>query len=112
MPRRQATTVANRRLRLHQDILLTVSAARRGGNASASPGHRRPLRKALRNPIVGLPHQQQPWTKEMEQNWLDSLETRFSGDDIAAFVEGNDWQDWAGMAANQPNPGWLSAVWG
>lgn len=56
--------------------------------------------------------QQQPWTKEMEQEWLDSLDTTFSGEDIAAFVEGGDWQDWAGIAATQQNPGWLSTVWG
>lgn len=51
------------------------------------------------------------WTPEMELQWLDSLETRFSGDDIAAFVEGNEWQDWAGVAAAQQQPGWLSTVW-
>ena len=51
------------------------------------------------------------WTPEMEQQWLDSLETRFSGDDIAAFVEGNEWQDWAGVAAATQQPGWLSTVW-
>ena len=46
-----------------------------------------------------------PATKEM---WLNSLETRFGGDDVAAFVAG---EDWAGMAAREQG-GWLSAVWG
>lgn len=51
------------------------------------------------------------WTKEMEQEWLNSLETRFSADDIVAFVDGYDWQDWAGTASNNPNGGWLSTIW-
>lgn len=58
-----------------------------------------------------LPPIQQPWTKEMEKDWLDSLETRFGGDDLAAFVEGFEWSDWPDLAANQQNGTWLSTVW-
>lgn len=60
------------------------------------------------DPMTGV---QQPWTREMEHSWLESINTRFSGDDVAAFVEGGDWQEWAAMAARQSNPGWLSALW-
>lgn len=48
-----------------------------------------------------------------QEAWLDSLDTRFGGDDIAAFVAGTNWEDWAAMAqpGEQAVSGWLSAVW-
>ncbi|KAB2574991.1 hypothetical protein BFW01_g12016 [Lasiodiplodia theobromae] len=48
-----------------------------------------------------------------QEAWLDSLDTRFGGDDIAAFVAGTNWEDWAAMAqpGEQGVSGWLSAVW-
>jgi hypothetical protein len=57
-----------------------------------------------------------PMTAEQTEAWLQSLETRFGGDDVTAFVEGIDWQDWAIGAAGLPGGppgigGWLSTVW-
>lgn len=49
-----------------------------------------------------------------QEAWLDNLDTRFGGDDIAAFVAGTNWEDWAAMAqpsGEQGVSGWLSAVW-
>ncbi|KAF2496140.1 hypothetical protein BU16DRAFT_560977 [Lophium mytilinum] len=59
------------------------------------------------------PQQQQPalWSPATKELWLNNLETRFGGDDVAAFVAGNNWEDWAGMAAKEQG-GWLSTVWG
>ncbi|KAJ9667435.1 hypothetical protein H2201_002303 [Coniosporium apollinis] len=51
------------------------------------------------------------WSEK--ENWLNNLDTRFGGDDIAAFVAGNNWEDWASSATNARGAsGWLSAVWG
>ncbi|KAJ9648157.1 hypothetical protein H2199_001935 [Coniosporium tulheliwenetii] len=38
------------------------------------------------------------WSEK--ENWLNNLDTRFGGDDIAAFVAGNNWEDWASSATN------------
>ncbi|KAK4937798.1 hypothetical protein LTR28_009749 [Elasticomyces elasticus] len=59
------------------------------------------------------PQPQAPvWDLAAKENWLNSLDTRLGGDDIAAFVDGGEWQDWAGLAASQGfGGGWLSAVW-
>ncbi|KKY16278.1 putative c6 transcription factor [Diplodia seriata] len=48
-----------------------------------------------------------------QEAWLDNLDTRFGGDDIAAFIAGTNWEDWAAMAqpGEQGVSGWLSAVW-
>jgi hypothetical protein len=58
-----------------------------------------------------IQHQPQPappslpkWSPEMRDAWLNSLDTTFSGDDVAAFVEGR--------AASTPGrPGWLTTIW-
>jgi hypothetical protein len=51
-------------------------------------------------------HQPQPaaWTPEQRDSWLKNLDTAFSGDDVAAFVEGR-------APGAQGFDGWLSAVW-
>ncbi|KAK4982734.1 hypothetical protein LTR50_007602 [Elasticomyces elasticus] len=66
------------------------------------------------NPSMQPPPQPQPpvWDLAAKENWLNSLDTRLGGDDIAAFVDGGEWQDWVGLAASQGfGGGWLSAVW-
>jgi len=51
-------------------------------------------------------------TAEQTESWLNSIDTRFSADDVTAFVEGKDWQDWAAGATGSPgNGGWLSTIW-
>ena len=54
------------------------------------------------------------WNVEAKETWLNSLHTRFGGDDVAAFVDGSSWEDWAAMAGNSTGGvgGWLSTVWG
>ncbi|EKG19574.1 hypothetical protein MPH_03438 [Macrophomina phaseolina MS6] len=55
-----------------------------------------------------------PFAPASQEAWLDNLDTRFGGDDIAAFVAGTNWEDWAAMAqpsGEQGVSGWLSAVW-
>jgi len=58
---------------------------------------------------------QQPsalWSPATKETWLNNLETRFGGDDVAAFVAGNNWEDWASITGNKEQGGWLSTVWG
>lgn len=54
------------------------------------------------------------WNVEAKETWLNSLHTRFGGDDVAAFVDGSSWEDWAAMAGNSTGGvgSWLSTVWG
>lgn len=44
------------------------------------------------------------WTVEMRDAWLNNLDTTFTGDDVAAFVEGRT------PSAPAP-PGWLTTIW-
>ena len=62
------------------------------------------------------PHQppppQQLWDPTTKEAWLNNLDTRMGGDDIAAFVDGGEVSEWANMAASQGFAnGWLTAVW-
>lgn len=67
----------------------------------------------LQQQLQSQQQQQETWSADMKENWLNNLDTRFGGDDVAAFVAGNNWEDWALMAATaQGAGGWLSAVWG
>ncbi|OCK85967.1 hypothetical protein K432DRAFT_202969 [Lepidopterella palustris CBS 459.81] len=74
------------------------------------------------NQLHGLPYSnatdesrpqppQAAWSPTTKEIWLNNLDTRFGGDDVAAFVAGNSWEDWAGIAAKEQG-GWLSTVWG
>lgn len=51
---------------------------------------------------------------DAKEAWLNNLNTRLSGDDVAAFVDGSSWEDWAAKAGNGDRRvrGWLSTVWG
>ncbi|KAM3424679.1 hypothetical protein BST61_g6666 [Cercospora zeina] len=55
---------------------------------------------------------QQVWDPMTKEAWLNSIDTRMGGDDIAAFVDGGEVAEWANMAASQGFAnGWLTAVW-
>ena len=51
-----------------------------------------------------VPSPQPVWTAESRDAWLKSLDTAFSGDDIAAFIEGR-------VPSSPGSPGWLTTVW-
>jgi len=51
------------------------------------------------------------WSPATKDAWLNNLETPFGGDDLAAFTQGGNWEDWV-MQSKERNGGWLSAVWG
>lgn len=63
-------------------------------------------------PILQEPPQvqQQVWDAYQKEAWLNSLHTRMSADDLAAFVDGGDIADWASREYSQP--GWLNTIWG
>lgn len=49
---------------------------------------------------------------EQAADWLKNIDTRFTSDDVTAFVEGKDWQEWANGAAGPLGVGgWLSKLW-
>lgn len=53
-----------------------------------------------------------PLSAEQAAEWLNSIDTRFTADDVTAFVEGKDWQEWANGAAGPLGVGgWLSKLW-
>lgn len=55
----------------------------------------------------------QPWNQMEKEAWLNNLDTRLGGDDIAAFVDGGELAEWAtNMAAQRGyGGGWLTTVW-
>ena len=53
----------------------------------------------------------QAWSPAMREEWLNNLDTRLGGDDVAAFVDGSSWEDWSGMAGGAGVGGWLGTVW-
>ncbi|KAF1989429.1 hypothetical protein K402DRAFT_272454 [Aulographum hederae CBS 113979] len=76
-----------------------------GGPSLSNPSPA-PLQQQPPPPQTPVP---QEWTHEMKESWLNGLNTQLGGDDLAAFVQGSDWEDWAGAGA--PGAGWLSVVW-
>lgn len=62
-----------------------------------------------------MPHQHQhpqAYNPMAKEQWLDSIDTRLGGDDVAAFVDGGELAEWATISANQGfGGGWLSTVW-
>ncbi|KAK3074364.1 hypothetical protein LTR53_003293 [Teratosphaeriaceae sp. CCFEE 6253] len=56
------------------------------------------------------PPVQQAWDAFQKEAWLNSLQTRMSGDDLAAFVDGGDLADWVSHT-NGSTPGWLNTIW-
>ncbi|KZF23164.1 hypothetical protein L228DRAFT_105612 [Xylona heveae TC161] len=69
--------------------------------------------RMIRPSITALSPAGAMWTSEARKNWLDNLDTRLGGDDVAAFVDGSSCEEW-GLAAGagQGTSGWLSTVWG
>lgn len=64
-------------------------------------------------PPPPMPEVQQQWNPMTKEAWLNSIDTRLGGDDVAAFVDGGELADWANLAATQGfGGGWLSTVWG
>ena len=81
-------------------------------NAYAMPTpHQQPEQQM--QPPAQMQEPQQPWNPMEKEAWLNNLDTRLGGDDIAAFVNGGEFADWATMTANRGyGGGWLSALWG
>ncbi|KXT03223.1 hypothetical protein AC578_4800 [Pseudocercospora eumusae] len=77
-----------------------------------TPGHAHPPHP---HGLPAPPQVQQPqqvWDPMAKEAWLNSIDTRLGGDDVAAFVDGGELAEWATMAASQGfGGGWLSAVW-
>lgn len=84
-------------------------------SAYSSPGHaagHQPQQPLHHGPPMSEP-QQQSWAPMTKEAWLNSIDTRLGGDDVAAFVDGGEMHEWASMAASQGfGGGWLSTVWG
>ena len=60
-----------------------------------------------------MQEQHQPWKQVEKEAWLNNLDTRLGGDDIAAFVDGGELADWTNMASQRGyGGGWLTTVWG
>jgi len=49
-----------------------------------------------------------PWDLMQKEAWLNSLPSQMSADDLAAFTNGGELQDWA---MRNGNYGWLSTLW-
>lgn len=56
------------------------------------------------------PQQQVVWDSHQKEQWLNSLHTRMSADDLAAFVDGGDIGDWTSRSG-QGQGGWLTTLW-
>lgn len=66
------------------------------------------LQQQMHAPPAPVP----PLNAEQAADWLNSIDTRFTADDVTAFVEGKDWQEWANGAAGPLGVGgWLSKLW-
>jgi hypothetical protein len=64
-------------------------------------------------PPQHIPESQQIYDPMGKEAWLNSINTGLGGDDVAAFVDGGEMEDWASMAATRGfGQGWLSTVWG
>lgn len=64
-------------------------------------------------PPPHMPETQQIYDPMGKEAWLNSVNTGLGGDDVAAFVDGGEMEDWASMAASRGfGQGWLSTVWG
>ena len=75
-------------------------------------GHQQQHQMQPQQAVMGV--QQQPvWDPVTKEQWLNSIDTRLGGDDVAAFVDGGEIAEWASMAgANGFGGGWLSTIWG
>ncbi|KAK6401051.1 hypothetical protein LTR81_023738 [Elasticomyces elasticus] len=65
-----------------------------------------PAPMQLREP----PPVQQAWDAYQKEAWLNSLHTRMSADDLAAFVDGGEISDYASREYGT-TPGWLNTIW-
>lgn len=64
-------------------------------------------------PPQHIPEPQQLFDPMAKEAWLTAVNTGLGGDDVAAFVDGGEMEDWATMAASRGfAQGWLSTVWG
>ncbi|KAK5165459.1 uncharacterized protein LTR77_008988 [Saxophila tyrrhenica] len=67
--------------------------------------------QSMQPPAPPMQEAHQPWNQMEKEAWLNNLDTRLGGDDLAAFVDGGDVAEWASMHRGYGG-GWLSAVWG
>lgn len=80
-----------------------------GAAAYPTPGH---MQQSMQPPPP-MQEVQQPWNHMEKEAWLQSLNTRFGGDDLAVFTEGGEVSDWAAMAARGGfDQSWLTTIWG
>lgn len=80
-----------------------------------APGHPPTPQQQAMQPPTPMHEQpvQQRWNPMEKEAWLDSLPTGLGGDDVAAFVDGGDFAEWAAMSNSRGFAGgWLSQVWG
>lgn len=78
------------------------SAAQPAGAASGLAAFHAQDRRIQQGPTGATPGDVAAWN----ENRLNSLDTRFGGDDVAAFVSGQEYEDYANAE------GWLGTVWG
>lgn len=72
-----------------------------------------PTSSHMQTPQQPMQTPHQPWNPMEKEAWLDSLPTGLGGDDVAAFVDGGDFAEWAAMSSSRRfGGGWLSQVWG
>lgn len=81
--------------------------------AYPTPGHQ-PLPPAPPTHEPHPPPQQEQWAAMgKETAFLDPLVTGLGGDDVAAFVDGGDFAEWAALSSSRGfGGGWLSQIWG
>jgi hypothetical protein len=64
-------------------------------------------------PPQHITENQQLYDPMAKEAWLTAVNTGLGGDDVAAFIDGGEMEDWASMAASRGfGQGWLSTVWG
>ena len=77
------------------------------------PPGQHPQAQQQMQPAPQMQEPPQVWDHMAKEAWLNGLDTRLGGDDVAAFVDGGEMAEWASMAASRGfGGGWLSAVWG
>lgn len=94
-----------------QDTPATLQQQLSAASSACAAAHTYPPPQQPQPPAPAPPTQQ-PWSDEAKARWLRGLDVHFSGDDLAAFVDGIGCEEWAAAARLRGLGGWLSLVWG